>query len=274
MNPHTRSLAVLSFFFVSAHSYGQVNTPTIGFARYSDQTVRRVMGVQAAAVVGDAVFNSVTASSFSDKAGLLSVGGKIRLVLRNLSLVSEYDAAEPAALLSLEGDINTAVAWLPVHHSLLYWNGKSFSAVEVVDLATNRVTSLRRDGPNAASLLLSTNDGKVLQASISLDTGNLRSLNLLPGVTAPAFAHRSDVIFRDSNGIEVLSSSGVLKTLPFTATDLVWERISSDWLHLASLNTGQNWILHLTGPVAQLSELPAPPQASASAASGSEGVRQ
>ena len=274
MNPHTRFLAVLSLFFVSAHTYGQVNAPTIGFARYSDQTVRRVMGIHAAVVVGDPVLNSVTASSFSDSAGLVSIDGKIRLLLRDFSLLSEYDAGEAAPLLSVEAGPETAIAWLPVTHSLLYWNGKSFSAVEVADPGANQVTSVRRDSPDTANLLLATSNGKVLQASISLDTGNLRSLNLLPGVSAPAFAHRSFIIFRDSSGVEILSRAASIRTVPLHARDVAFEGISSDWLHLFS-KSGQHWILHLTDSVEQLSELPAPSQASALAASvPAEGVRK
>jgi hypothetical protein len=82
----------------------------------------------------------------------------------------------------------------------------------------------------------------------------------LPGVTGPAFFQHSFVVFHDRYGLEIASRDGALRTLPVKPGDLQFDRMSSDWVHISSLGTHQNWILHLNSTKLELSELPAAPQ--------------
>jgi hypothetical protein len=83
------------------------------------------------------------------------------------------------------------------------------------------------------------------------------SIDHLPGVTGPAFQQYSFVVSHDANGLHVTAANGAVRTLPLAAPDLKIERMSSDWLHLLSPSTGQDWVLHLNATALQLSQLPA-----------------
>ncbi len=237
----------------------QVNAPKVGVARYSDNSVRAVFGVHDDFVISTQVMGSADAISFSDSGGLLAKNGTIELIGPSSTVIAEYQSGESAPLVNIDGVLTTAIAWLPAHHSLLHWNGKSFVRTEVSSDLPGPVTSLHLANPSTAQLLVNERVGVVSEATISLETGYLTALNVLPGVVGPAFRQRSFVLFHDQRGLEIVSGSGAARTLPLSATDLTIERMSSDWLHLASAAGKQNWVLHLTSTALELSELPALP---------------
>ncbi len=234
----------------------QVSAPKIGFARYADSTVHAVYGVQSAFVVSDKPVGVADAASFSDYGGLLSTNGRIQLLDRAASLIAEYDSGESRPVLGIDGDLTSAIAWLPGRHALLHWNGKSLAIIQTND-GLEQVTSVRVQSATSAKLLISERGGAVSEAVVSLETGNLVSMTLLPGVQAPAYQQNSFVLFQDANGLEIQSPAGeALRTFPLSAGDVRFERMSSEWLHLSSRTTKQNWVLHLTKRGAQLAELP------------------
>src|SRR5581483_5056571 len=105
-------------------------------------------------------------------------------------------------------------------------------------------------------LLATQSGGEVLKVSISLQTGNPISSDVLPGVQGPAFLQSNFIVFHDDQGLEIESVSGVRHTLPLAAGDLAVERMSNDWLHIASLSAKQDWALHLSNTALDLSALP------------------
>lgn len=240
----------------------QVNTPKIGIARYTDNSVRAVFGVHDDFVVSPQVIGSADAISFSDSGGLLAKDGHIQLIGPSSAIIAEYDSGESSPVLNVDGDLTTALAWLPAHHALLRWNGKSFVLTAVSGELLGPVTSVRLENPTTAKLLQTEAGGVVSEVTISLETGYVISLNVLPGVTGPAFRQHAFVLFHDDRGLEIVSGNRPPRTLPLPATDLTFERMSSDWVHLASASTKQNWVLHLNSTTLELSELPAPPSRS------------
>lgn len=244
---------------LAAIASAQLNTPNIGLARYSDGTVRSVFGLHANFVVSTQAAEQADAISFSDTAGLIAKDGQIRLFGPGLKLISEYDSGENAPLLNVDGDLSSAIAWLPAHHALLHWSGKAFILTDVVasDLP-GQVTSVRVRTPDTAALLIRESDESVSEATVSLISGDLVSLSLVPGVMGGAFYQNSFYVFHDRGELKVTSRQGPARTFPLVAGDLSFERMSSDWLHLSSASTGRNWILHLTNSAMELSELPAP----------------
>jgi hypothetical protein len=253
----------------------QISAPRIGVVRYSDNSVHAVFGVHDNFVVKSEAIGSAEAISFSDFGGLVATHGHIQLIGPSSEIIAEYDAGESTPLLNVDGDLTTAIAWLPTKRALLHWNQKSFAFTELQEDLPGRVTSLRAATPITAKLLLAEAGGAVSEVTISLETGSVISLHVLPGVAAPAFAQHSFVLFHSERGLELESGSGALRALPISATDLIFERMSSDWLHLASAATKQNWVVHLNERDLELSELPALPNASLpSPATTAQGVRK
>lgn len=242
----------------------QVRAPEVGVARYSDGSVHRVYGVEDALVVDAEAIGAADAISFSDAGGLVSLQGHIRLIGPSFNVIAEYDSGEAAPLVNVDGDLTTAIAWLPERRALVRWNGKSFVSTELNSPFLARVTAVRVENAKEAKLLLAEAGGVVSEAAISLETGNLISLNVLAAIRAPAFWQKAFVVFHDEHGLEIASSSGAVRTLPVAAADLTVERMSSDWLHLASVSAKRDWVLHLNERTVELSELPAAPKALAS----------
>ncbi len=256
-----RVFSLLLVFCLPAWMSAQVDAPKIGAVRYSDKSIHIVSGLHNDFIVNAQTAGSADAASFSDSGGLLAKNGQIQLLGPDATVIAEYDSNESAPLLNIDGDLSTAIAWLPNHHALLHWNGKSFVLVEIQSGLLTRVSSVRLQDSKTAELLITEPGGVVSSAIVSLDTGDVVSLHLLPGVHGPAFRQLSYVVFHDERGLEIASANGAVRTLPLTAPDLTFERISSDWLHLASPTTQQNWILHLNDTTLELSELPGPPSA-------------
>jgi hypothetical protein len=235
----------------------QVSIPEVGLVRYTDHTVRPIYGVPANFIVGTTLFDHADAASFSDSGGLVSTNGGIEVVTRDGTVLGRYDSGETAPLLSIESDLETAIAWLPTQHVLLHWNGKAFVSTQVEDPPSGTVTSIQLASPNTAKLLITDPEKHVSEATVSLETGDVISSDLLPGVQGPAFRRHSALVFRDSQGLEIESPGGNRQTLPLDASDISIERMSSDWLHLFSQATGQHWALYMSRSAPHLSALPA-----------------
>jgi hypothetical protein len=239
--------------------HAQVSTPELGFVRYGDSTVRPIYGIEANLVVGKGMVRAADAISFSDFGGLVAVSGHVQLRDRRGSILSEYDSHEQKPLLNIDGDLTTAIAYLPSREALLHWSGKSFILTQLGSGSfSGIVTSVQMHGARSAKLLATTSGGEVSEITISLDTGQPTSVKFLPGIQGPAFLHHTFVIFHDKRGLEVEAPDGSLRAVPIAAKDLAIERMSSDWLHLTSPSTEQSWALHLNNTALQLSEMPVP----------------
>ena len=246
----------------------QVNAPSIGVAKYLDNSVHAVFGVHDNFLVRSEAIGRADAISFSDFGGLLASHGHIQLVGPSFAVLAEYDSGEATPLLNIDGQLTTAIVWLPSQAALLYWNGTTFVVTDLRDQPPGHVTSVQLASPKAAKLLVTEPGGIVSETTISLETGNVISLRVLPGVEAPAFEQGTFLLFPTEHGLEVKSGNGVLRTLPISATDVAVERMSSDWLHLTSASTNQHWVLHLNERTLEISELPAIPASPATAGNG------
>lgn len=259
-----RIFASFTFVISLVAFAGQVSVPRIGFAHYADGAVRAVSGVSSAFVVGNALLWGADAASFSDAGGLISANGKIRLVDSSFAVIAEYTSGESNPVLNVDGPLDQAVAWLPLRHALLRWTGKEFRETSIDDSSLDRVLSLRMKDAGTAELLAAGGEESVLRAEVSIETGTARSINVVPGVTGSAFLQQGFVISSDQNGLEVLSPSGRIQTIPFAGKDLRFERMSANWVHIMSAATHQNWALHLDSRVTGIGELPTPAPATVS----------
>lgn len=238
----------------------QVSAPKLGVARYADGTVRPIYGIEANFIVGKQMLPIADALSFSDFGGLVAANGHIQLVGPRGALVGQYNSHERKPLLNVDGDLTTAIAYLPSREALLRWKGRSFVLIQLSRAAfSGTVTSVQAMGAHEAKLLATTRNGNVSEVTVSLDTGQLTSVKFLPGIQGPAYFHHAFVIFRGKHGLEVEAPDGSRRTVALTPKDLTIDRMSSDWLHLTSSTAKQDWALHLNSATLQLSELPAAP---------------
>ncbi len=238
----------------------QVSAPKLGVVRYADGTVRPIYGIEANFIVGKQMLPIADAVSFSDFGGLVAANGRIQLVGVRGALVAEYNAHERKPLLNIDQDLTTAIVYLPSREALLRWNGKSFVLIQLTRGSfPGTVTSVQAMGAHAAKLLMTTRDGNVSELTMSLDTGQLTSVKFLPGIEGPAFLHHAFVLFRGKHGFEVEAPDGSRRTISVAPKDLTIDQMSSDWLHLTSSTTKQDWALQLNGSTLQLSELPGAP---------------
>jgi hypothetical protein len=232
----------------------QLGAPRVGNARYADGTVRSVFGLDANFVVGPERMTG-TAASFSDQGGLVATSGKIQLLRPDGTVAGEYATPEVNPLLDIDGDLNSAVAWLPSTHTLLWWSGAGFNATQVAGELPGRATSVQSDG-STATFLVTAADGSVLRTAVTVANGDIASAEVVPGAQGPAFAQASFVVFRAERGLAVEQANGDIRILSFAAPDLQIERMSSNWLHIHSAATNQDWALHLNRSVCELWQLP------------------
>lgn len=243
---------------ISVFSKAQLKPPPIGIARLSDASVRTLYGLPENLIVDSRSFGSFDAASFSDQAGLLATHGRIQLVNTNFAVLGECETGEPQPLLNVDGSVASAIAWLPASQSLLFWNGTAFVRKEVTGIDRSlQATSVRVQNADTAQLLLTDTNGAVFEASVSLESGNLLSLNSLPGIHGTAFWQGPVILFQDANGLEVTTSNGAMQTIAIPAQDLTFDHVSSTWTLLTSHSASRTWALHVSGNDIHLSEVPA-----------------
>jgi len=246
---------LLSSVLAAMPAFAQLKTPEIGAARYGTE-VRKIYGLEANFVVGPE-WLTASALSFSQAAALVANSGKIQLIHRDGTVAGEYATAESAPLLGIGGSLNTAIAWLPGSQTLLWWDNGSFHTTQLAGALPGVASSIQSDGQEA-SLLVTESNGSVLRVIVDLNTGNLRSAELMPGVRGPAFAMGNFILFRNAEGLAVADGSGTIRVLDFPAADPVFEQMSSEWVHLRSPSLKQDWALHVNSSVCKLWLLPSP----------------
>lgn len=248
------------FFLPGAFLRAQVSTPPIGIARFSDASVRNVYGLPQNLIVDSNSFGSFDAASFSDEVGLVAVNGQIQLIKPDFTVIGEYDSADSRILVNVDTGPGSAIAWLPTSQSLVHWNGAEFAVTSVVGLDPSmRVTAVRVQRRGRAQFLLMERDRSVFEASVSLETGNVLSLRVLPGVYGHALWQASSILFEDANGLELMGPDGSVQTLGVTARDVEFARMSSTWILVSSRSQGRIWALHIGSGDISLSELPGVP---------------
>jgi hypothetical protein len=244
----------LGLFVLAAMLPAQVSAPRVGFARFAGGSVHAVSGLPANLVVGDLPIARADSLSFSDSGGLLAHNGQIDLVDANAQPVASFTSGEAAPLLNIDGALTTAIAWLPSSHSILHWDGKGFVSTEV-NLA-GEIIGLQFIEPDKARLLVRQADASVSAVIVSLKSGQVIDSQTVPGIEGNAFAQHSFFIAANSKTLVVESANGQRRVLPLAAPDITIERMSSDWLHIFSVSSGEHWALHLTQTDLQLSRMP------------------
>jgi hypothetical protein len=240
-------------FFGAALLPAEVTSPRIGFAHYQDGSLRPVLGVAGAFVVGEPISTGVNAAAVSGTGGLIAKHSKLLVLDSNGSKVCEYPIGDAHPVLGIRDGISSAIAWLPQSHQVLFRSkGVCLTAIELTELP-GQVTSLRQNG-DRASLLVTSGDA-VFEVIASLSSGQVLSVQVVPGVQGPTYGYQSLYITLKGGQISVCSAHAPIKTFKVPDGDLQLEWAGSGWAHIWSA-TGQQWALNLTGPEPTLFELP------------------
>lgn len=248
----------VAFLCLPAFLAGQLNPPHPGCVRYADGFIANVFGLPGNFIVRASGMPPADVASFSDVGGLLAREGHIVLVKADGSIAGQFAANATAPLLSITGDLVTALAWLPDQHTILSWTGTNFKSTEIADpLPPGSVTSIISAGNSRASVLVTQPGGAVSRCLISIVNGSVPSCDVLPGVTGPAFEQAGFVVFKDDRGLEIQDQAGNVRTLSLSTSNLQFQRMSSNWVHIYSADAQQHWALHLTRADCNLSLLPA-----------------
>ncbi|HEX4228190.1 MAG TPA: hypothetical protein VHZ07_05940 [Bryobacteraceae bacterium] len=234
-----------------------VSTPKVGMVRCRDGAVYALYGLHANFVTGERAFSLAQAASFSDQGGLVASDGRLMLIGPDGSVQSTYFEGEGSPVLNMDGGASSAIAWLPRQSELLTWNGAQFTAIPV-GLA-GLVDAVRIAGVDSAELFVTESDNSVVEVTVSLPDGVVTNISGVPGASGVAFEQQSFLLFHDANGLEVQAPNGSMRTLPITQSDLRFERIGTDWVHISSASAQRDWVLHLNATVLEVSELPEPP---------------
>lgn len=240
----------------------QILVPQLGSIRCSDGSVRPVLGVPASFVLGKPFASSAISASFSEQGGIIAAGGGVQLLDASGKLIGEFKTADPGALVDIDSDSSSALAWLPRTASLLIWNGSDFEQIALPSPPSGRVTSLRRDG-SRAFLLVVEDGGGVSENEISLNSGYIDSVRYMAGVTGPAFSLGAFLLSSNGMVMEVQGPAGT-QAIPLAASALSLEKMTSEWVHITAANSTRHWALHLRPGASQLYELPGIPVAKVS----------
>jgi hypothetical protein len=171
------------------------------------------------------------------------------------------EVADSEAIVRIDGNLETAIAWFPESQALVHWNGKSFVRTAVPEFSREGVvTSVRKLDGYTASLLVAKPDGTIVRFVISLRTGDLKSSITVPSASGAAFEDGARIFCFNKGKLSVVSQAGeTLQVLSLAVDDgLKIEQASSRCLHLSTRMPGQDWLLHTDGNDLHLYRLPGP----------------
>jgi hypothetical protein len=233
----------------------QIKAPQMGAVRCADGSVRPVYGVPGAFVLGTPIATSAIGASFSGEAGIIATPSAILLVDANSKVIGRQTIADAGAVVGIETDSSSAIAWLPRSSSLLIWNGGSFGRIAVSDPPHGRVLSLRRDSAQAY-LTVIDETRSVSEFSISLRSGEVVSQRYVPGATGAALTLGSSSLVVSGTGGLALETAAGTQAVPLAGAGLALERMSDGWVHVTAVNPQKTWAVHFNGDVATSYELP------------------
>jgi hypothetical protein len=255
-------------FTVSVAANCQVATPSVGYVRYANSEVRAVYGLPGNYIIGSNVLSMADAVSFSDAGGLLLNSGSLTLLDPNFATLSTFELDGAQAIARVDGGLNSAIAWSPGSHSLVYWNNGSFAKTPVSVLtAEDVVDSVRKLDARTASLLVAKPDGTIVRHRVSLQSGEIKASATVPNASGYAFETADRIICFKEKKLSVLSQTGdTLQTFALPVDNsFVIEQASNRCLHLRGMKLGLDWLLHMEGDGLELYRLPLPSRAKTSA---------
>ena len=234
--------------------YGQVNAPRIGIARYEDGSLRDIDGFPASYVARSPRAEGVKTASFSAAGGIVVFTDRLQVWQANGTVAAELAIDEPVGPVSASGGF---LVFLPRSCALLYRRGQTFDRVRLTTPPIGQVLAVTVSGDNAV-LLLRGADQALTAATVSLSTGELLSERFVAMIRGSAAFLNNSLVFQDDRGLVIRDADGGERILALKPSDLTFEQMAANWLHVVSTGTHQHWALQVTAKTTHLSELPVP----------------
>ncbi|MBV9266766.1 MAG: hypothetical protein JO061_11410 [Acidobacteriaceae bacterium] len=232
-----RQLTVFCFAVVLARA--EVHAPSFGWVHYPDGNVRPVLGLPGAFVLGDVSIHGVTQASFSKQGGLLASASRLMLMAPDGTIQGDFQTSEARPVVNIGDDPLSAIAWLPSTHEIVYQSADvPLVSVIVQDPLPGEVSSIERRAGKAI-LHLGTTGADLMNALVSLDSGQLLSWQTAPAFETPSsrYAKVLGIDSKESQSLHV-------------------EAIGSGWVHVWQNGVGRQWAVNSNAEPAVF-ELPA-----------------
>ena len=258
------ALLLLSVGAATVPLCAQVRAPKAGIVRYRTGALHPLFGLGSSYIVGPAYSKSAVAAAFSDGFGLIADGVTLSLVdasgKAELAPLARIPCAEAAPILGIEDSADSAVAWLPSESALVVFIGHSFGRIPLFGLEPGSiVTSVSKLGPSSARLLLVRTDNTVIEAHVSLATGQVSDCRIVDAHGRAAVqSGYSFSVFDDKLHVSTLDSSNAPLDFPLNVTGAAFEQASSKSLHISSPAGDRNWIVYRENDRLAVAELPLP----------------
>ena len=258
------ALLLVSLSVASLPLPAQVRSPKAGIVRYRTGALHPLFGLGSSYIVGPPYGESAVAAAFSDRFGLVADGVTLSLVEArenyDLAQLASISCAELKPILGIEDSADSAVAWLPSESLLLVSNGHAFRKLLVSGLEPGTtVTSVSKSGPSSVRLLLARTDNTVIEAQVSLATGQVSDWRIVDAHGQVAV--QSGYYFSVSGGKlhgSPMDSRNTPLDFPLNITEAAFEQASSKSLHISSPAGDRNWIVYQENGRVAVAELPLP----------------
>ena len=275
MNPMNRKSILIAWALSAACLEAQQPTaPQVGVVHCADGSLRSVYGLAANLVYGGMLDRGVNAAAFSSSAGLVSRVGQIEYLAVGGSRIGVYSTDEPSPLLAA-GSAGTgtqtasevALARIPSSQLLLSWFGGTANQVQITTLVRQCDLVVAFASAGFADLMVILGDGSVERLTVSLATGQITEISVVPGASGAAYEQNGFLLLPIAGDLLVQFPDGSHQILEIKNSSVRFEAISDEWVHLFTVDSGSSegshWLLHLDnaaqGDAPLHSELPAPP---------------
>ncbi len=219
----------------AAWAQNTLTPPQIGFMRDPAGGLRPVFGIAGNFLPGDAVVEGVVSAASSGTFGLAKTDSALIVVDRQGRRLASVDVLEGSALFAFSRTGAPALMYLPTMKRLSAWSEGTFRNMPLDDsMIGGAMISIAAPDAEHVAMIVQRHD-VLWELSIRLETGEIESQMLLPGVTAPALLlANGDLIYSDSNGIVIRQPDTSERHVDAQLPDrFALQQMAEDWIQLA-----------------------------------------
>ena len=253
------SVVCVSGLAPAASASSAPQAPQAGTVRNADGTLRPLLGVASNLISGPPLaLTGVVSAAFSNEAGLVQTATGVRLLNGHSREIGAFDSAEKGMVLSVTGNAESALIWSPASRKLLRWNGSAFADLALDESRLpGQVVDVEARGAQV-DFLVSDGAGNLQHLQWTAGAPGWTLVKAYAGVHGPALLAGDVLLYGTADGLEVEADNSQ-KTFSLANEPLSLERASGDAVHVSAPSAHRDWILHLAGGRASISEIPAAP---------------
>jgi hypothetical protein len=255
-----KAIVILSAVAVVARAASMPpQAPQAGIVREADGSLRPLFGLPGNLIRGGPLpAEGVIAASFSNEAGLVLIPGALKLLGVDGTEEGLYKTGEGEAILSVSGQADTAIAWMPSDRMLIRWETGRFKTTSLESFPLpGPVIDVQVQSSDAIDLLVRAEPAAFERLQLSMPDRRITATRTYTGITGSALMQGSSLVYQNASMINTESDSGSVNMVPAPEPDLTFARAASGWVHAKSESTHREWMLHLEGSRLTLTEIPA-----------------